>query len=125
MKTRAWKKLGISLGILVLVLVIIGIVTPMLLDLNRYQGFIVSEVEKAVGGKVKLGRISWGIRHRIWLEVDGFTIIDASAFSGDVKLTHLYTTVSIPQLLTKKVVVKNLQQVGRLARQNYRLWLVS
>lgn len=109
MKTHTWKKLGIILGILALVLIIIGIVTPMLLDLNRYHGFIVSEVEKAVGGKVKLGRISWGIAHRIWLEVDGFSIIDASAFPGEVKLTRIYTSVSIPQLLTKRVVVKNLQ----------------
>jgi hypothetical protein len=119
MKTRAWKKLGIILGILVLVLVIIGIVTPMLLDLNRYQGFIVSEVQKSVGGKVKLGRISWGITHRIWLEIDGFTIIDASAFPGDVKLTRLYTSVSIPQLLTKKVVLKNLRL--ELSKVKFRL----
>ena len=97
MKTRTWKKLGIILGVLALVLVIIGIVTPMFLDLNRYHGFIVSEVEKAVGGKVKLGRISWGLTHRIWLEVDGFSIIDASAFPGDVKLTRIYASVSIPR----------------------------
>jgi len=109
MTTRAWKKLGIIFCILALVLIIIGIVTPMLLDLNRYHGFIVSEMEKAVGGKVKLGRISWGITHRIWLEVDGFSINDASAFPGDVKLTSIYASVSIPQLLTKKVVLKNLR----------------
>ena len=109
MKTHTWKKSGIILGILALVLVIIGIVTPKLLDLNRYHGYIVSEVKKAVGGQVKLGRISWGITHRIWLEVDGFSIIDASAFPGDVKLTHIYTSVSIPQLLSKKVVLKNLR----------------
>ena len=109
MKTHTWKKLGIILGILALVLIIIGIVTPMLLDLNRYHGFIVSEVEKAVGGQVKLGRISWGITHRIWLEVDGFSILDASAFPGDVKLTSIHASVSIPQLLTKKVILKNLR----------------
>jgi hypothetical protein len=90
-------------------LIIIGIVTPMLLDLNRYHGFIVSEVEKAVGGKVKLGRISWGITHRIWLDIDGFSIIDASAFPGEVKLTRIYTSVSMPRLLAKKVVLKNLR----------------
>jgi len=109
MKTRGWKKLGLILGILALIMILIGIVTPKLLDLNRYHGYIVSEVEKIVGGQVTLGRISWGITHRIWLKVDGFSIIDASAFPGDVKLTRIFTSVSIPQLLTKKVVVKNLQ----------------
>ena len=93
-------------------MIIIAIVTPKLLDLNRYHGFIVSEVEKAVGGKVKLGRISWGVKHRIWLEIDGFSIVGASAFHGDVKLTRIYTRVSIPQLLTRKVVLQNLQLQG-------------
>jgi hypothetical protein len=55
MKTDKWKKLGIILGVSALAWVIIGIVTPKLLDLNRYQEFFVSEVEKAVGGKMKKG----------------------------------------------------------------------
>ena len=63
MKTRGWEKLGLILGILALVMILIGIVTPKLLDLNRYHGYIVSEVEKIVGGQVTLGRISWGITH--------------------------------------------------------------
>ena len=54
MNTHAWKKLGIFIGTLSLVLIIIGIVTPKLLDTNRYHGFIVSEVKKAIGGKVKI-----------------------------------------------------------------------
>ena len=112
MKISGRKKLGIILGIVVVVLVILGMVVPKLLDLNRYHGFIVSEVEKAVGGKVNLGRISWGIAHRIWLEIDGFSIIDASAFPGDVSLTRIHTSVSILPLLTKKVKVKNLQLEG-------------
>jgi hypothetical protein len=109
MKARAWKKLALILGILALVFITVGTVTPMLLDLNRYHGFIVSEVETAVGGKVKLGHISWGVTHRLWLEVDGFSITDASAFSGDVNFTRIYTSVSIPQLLAKKVVLQTLQ----------------
>ena len=112
MNTRAWKKLGIFICTLSLVLIIIGIVTPKLLDLNRYHGFIVSEVEKAVGGKVKLGRISWGFTHRIWLEIDGFSIVGPSAFHGDVKLSRIYTRVSILPLLTKKIVLQNLQLQG-------------
>jgi hypothetical protein len=58
MKSPAWKKLGIVLGTLVIVLTIIltiiGIALPKLLDLNRYHGLVVSEMEKAIGGKVKL-----------------------------------------------------------------------
>lgn len=109
MKTRSWKKLSIILGILVVVGILIVLITPKIVDLNHYKGLIVAEVAKAVGGQVKLGRISWGITHRIWLEIDGFSIINASAFAGDVKLTRLYISISIPPLLNKKVVVQNLQ----------------
>jgi uncharacterized protein involved in outer membrane biogenesis len=105
MKTRAWKKAGVVTGILAIVLVVFGIAAPRFLDLNRYHGFIVSEVEKNTGGQVKVGRITWGITHHLWLEVDEFSITDASAFEGDVRLTRLYASISIPRLLTRKVAV--------------------
>ena len=108
MKDRSWKKFGIIFGILAIVLILVVLIFPKLIDLNRYNGLIVSEVEKAVGGEVKLGRISWGISHGIWLEIDGFSILDASAFPGDVKLSRIYTHVSIPPLLKKKVVLNKL-----------------
>ena len=109
MRTRGSKKAGILLGAIVLVLIIIALAAPLVLDLNRYHGLIVSEVKKVVGGTVKLGRISWGITHRVWLEVDGFSVVGASAFQGDVKLTRVYASVSIPDLLTKKIIVQKLQ----------------
>jgi len=108
MKRRIWKRLGVSLGILLGVLLVAAIATPMLLDLNRYHGLIVSEVQSAVGGKVTLGRITWGIRHRIWLDVDGFSIVGATAFPGDIELARIHASVSIPQLLAGKVVVDDL-----------------
>ena len=108
MKDRSRKKFGIIFGILAIVLILAVLIFPKLIDLNRYNGLIVSEVEKAVGGEVKLGRISWGISYGIWLEIDGFSILDASAFPGDVKLSRIYTNVSIPPLLIKKVVLNKL-----------------
>jgi len=109
MRTRGSKKAGILLGAIVLALIIIALAAPLILDLNRYHGLIVSEVEKAVGGTVKLGRISWGVAHRVWLEVDGFSVVGASAFQGDVNLTRIYASVSILELLTKKIIVNKLQ----------------
>ena len=108
MKDRSWKKFGIIFGILAIVLILVVLIFPKLIDLNRYNGIIVSEVEKVVGGKVNLGRISWGISHGIWLEINGFSILDASAFPGNVKLSRIYTNVSIPPLLKKKVVLNKL-----------------
>ncbi|NQT69047.1 MAG: AsmA-like C-terminal domain-containing protein [Desulfobacteraceae bacterium] len=112
MKDRSKKKIGIIFGIIAIVLILVVLIFPKLIDLNRYNGLIVSEVEKAVGGEVNLGRISWGISHGLWLEIDGFSILDASAFPGDVKLSRIYTNVSIPPLIKKKVVLNKLLLEG-------------
>jgi uncharacterized protein involved in outer membrane biogenesis len=109
MKSRTWKKTGIVTGIPALVVIVFGMAAPRFLDLNRYHDFIVSEVQKATGGQVTLGHISWGFTHRLWLEVDGLSIANATAFAGDFKLTRLYASISIPRLLTRKLVVKKLQ----------------
>jgi hypothetical protein len=108
MKRRNWKKFGIIIGILAIILLVIIVVLPMLLDLNRYNGIIVSEIQKAVGGMVSLGHISWGISNGIWLEADGFSIVDATAFPADLKFSRFYAKVSILPLLDKKIVLKKL-----------------
>ena len=107
--SSARKRTGIILGVLALIIVVVALLAPKLLDLNRYHGLIVAELEKAVGGQVQLGNVSWGVTHELWLEVDEFAIVNASAFSGDVKLTRLYAEVSIPRLLRKIVTVKDLR----------------
>jgi len=123
MKTRALRRLGIVLGILILVVLVFATATPLILDLNRYHAFIVSEIETAVGGEVSLGHISWGITHQVWLEVDELSISDATAFPGDIRIIRVHADLAIPQLLTGKVVLKNLQVNG--SEVNYRLEPVS
>lgn len=115
MNARRFKTPLIILGIVSLVVVAAVILAPRFLDPNRYHGLIVSEIESAVGGKVTLGRMSWGITHRIWLEVDGLSIVDASAFPGDVELTRIRGEVSIPQLLLLRLVLQDLRVKGRVA----------
>jgi hypothetical protein len=106
---RAWRKLGIILAALLLVLAIAAVVLPKVLDPNSYHDELVTAAENALGGKVQLGKITWGITHQLWLEVDAFSVVNATAFPGDITLTRLYASVSIPQLLSKKVLLKSLQ----------------
>ena len=51
-----------------MVAVTAALIIPKLIDLNRYKGLITSEIEKAMGGKVTLGHLSWGVSNGIWLE---------------------------------------------------------
>jgi uncharacterized protein involved in outer membrane biogenesis len=103
-----WKKVGIVLAIVLVVVIAAALIIPQFFDLNRYNGHITSELEKAMGGKVTLGQLSWGISNGIWLEADGLSSKGATAFPGEVDLSRIYAKVSILPLLSKKVVVDKL-----------------
>jgi hypothetical protein len=109
MKPANRKKLAIALGSLVLLVLLAGLLVPKLLDPDRWHNRIVSELEKALGGKVSIGDISWGILKGLWLEVDGFEITGASAFPMDAKLSRLYADVALLPLLEKRIVLKDLR----------------
>ena len=99
MKTKRWKKIGIILAVLTVIAVTAALIIPKLIDLNRYKGLITSEIEKAMGGKVTLGHLSWGVSNGIWLEAEGFASKDATIFPGEVNLSRLYARVSFLPLL--------------------------
>lgn len=108
MTSTRWKKVGIVLAVLMVVAIAAALIIPQFFDLNRYNELITSELEKAMGGKVTLGHLSWGISNGVWLEADGFTSKEATAFPGELDLSRIYAKVSILPLLSKKVVVNEL-----------------
>ncbi|MHC4843423.1 MAG: AsmA family protein [Planctomycetota bacterium] len=108
MKSTRWKKVGIVLAVLLVVVIAAALIIPQFFDLNRYNELITSELEKAMGGTVTLGPLSWGISNGVWLKVDGFTSKGATAFPGELDLSRIYAKVSILPLLSKKVVVDKL-----------------
>ena len=82
MKSRSWKKTGIILAVLTGVSIAAALIIPKLLDPNRYKGLIASELEKAMGGKVNLGHITWGFKRGFWLEGDGLTSREPLSFAA-------------------------------------------
>ncbi|MBW1786664.1 MAG: hypothetical protein JRK53_08635 [Deltaproteobacteria bacterium] len=109
MKAGRRKKRVIILLIATALVVAAAIVIPRLIDPNRYHDLIVSELEKSVGGKIRLGPITWGFGNGIRFSVDGFSVYGARAFPLDVDLTRISGNISITPLFSKKVVVENLE----------------
>jgi len=107
-KSTRWKKIGIILAVLTVIAIAAALIVPRFIDLNRYNGLITSKLEAAMGGKVTLGHLSWGITNGVWLEADGFALKGATSFPGDVDLSRVYAKVSVLPLLSKKVVVDEL-----------------
>lgn len=108
MKSARWKKGGIILAVLAVIVIAAALIVPRFIDLNRYNGFITSQIEAATGGKATLGPLNWGISNGVWLEADGFALKGATRFPGDVDLSRIYAKVSVLPLLSKKVVVDEL-----------------
>ena len=108
MTTNNRKKLGILLGILLIILVVGVFAVPWLIDLNHYNAPIVSAIEKALGGTAQLGRITWGLHTGLWLEADGFSLSGATGVLSDVALKRVHADVSLFPLLSGKIVIKNL-----------------
>jgi hypothetical protein len=46
--SSAWKRTGIILGVLALIIVVVALLAPKLLDLNRYHGLIVEGRKNAI-----------------------------------------------------------------------------
>ena len=108
MKSRRWKTLGVALAILAIGLIAVAVVLPRLLDLNAYRGLIASQIEEATGGTVSLGRLSWGISNGLWVEADGLSVANASAFPGDLRLVRLSASLALRPLLSKQIVLNRL-----------------
>jgi uncharacterized protein involved in outer membrane biogenesis len=108
MKMSTLKKLAIVLGVLILLVIASAIFLPRLIDLNRYHDRIVSQLEKSLGGNVRIGRITWGIATGLWVEVQGFSVAGSTAIPVDLELPRTYGEISLLPLLGKKVVINDL-----------------
>ena len=113
MKLKHWNQLGLAFTIFAVLILSAMLLLPLFIDLNRYSSLIADEIQNAVGGSVRLGHISWGIIGNldfsdIYVEVDEFSIEEASAFPADAQLSRAYAEVSILPLISKKIVVKTL-----------------
>jgi hypothetical protein len=108
MKPSTWKKLAIGLGVLVLLVIASALLLPRLIDPNLYRERIVSELEKTLGGTVRIGRITWGINTGLWVEVQESSVAGSSAIPVDFELPRTYGEISLLPLLGKKIVINEL-----------------
>jgi len=71
MKPFRPKKVTIVLAVAAILIIAAFIIIPKFFDLNRYNGLIVHQIQKATGGTVRLGNLSWSIAHQLFVKVDG------------------------------------------------------
>jgi len=118
MTKRSWKIIAIVAGILAAVIIALAVVLPIFIDPNRYHSRIVSEIQKAVGGDVRLGHMTWGISNGVWVEADSLEIADADAFPGSASFSRVFVKVSLPPLMSGNIVFTEVALEGPRAALN-------
>jgi AsmA-like protein len=104
------KKVGIAIGVIILLLIVAVVIFAATFDVNRYRGTIQSEVQQRLGRQVTLGEMNLKIfppRFR----VENVAIADDPAFNKQkpfVQAQQLDVAVKLMPLLHKSVEVDSL-----------------
>jgi len=115
------KRIGIFLGIVLILAFIVAVLAPFFIDLNRYKDTILSQLDPYVPRDVDFDRIELTVLSGLGAELYGLRVGDNPAFSkGDfLKLASLQVRVRILPLLKRQIKVKRIvlkEPVLRLAR---------
>src|SRR5258705_6141521 len=102
------KKVIIGIGIIFFLLLVLIILLPFIIDLNRYQAQYLPRIEKALNRKVMLKDIRLMIIPRIGAHLSGFTILEDPAFGNGpfASFSSLDIGVKWRPLLSKRIEVE-------------------
>jgi AsmA protein len=104
------RKIGISLGVIVLIIVVGALIFAATFDVNQYRGTIQSELQKHVGRPVNLGDLHLKIFPPSF-GIQDLAIADDPRFSPDapfVKAKELDVSVRLLPLLHKQIEISSL-----------------
>src|SRR5215471_1898695 len=74
------RKLLIAAGVVVALIVILAVILPALIDVDKYRGQVETEASKALGRQVKVGKVSLAIFSG-GVSASDLSIADDPAFS--------------------------------------------
>jgi hypothetical protein len=115
------KKIGIVLGILLILVFLVAVLAPFMIDLNHYKGTILSKIKPYIPREVDFEHIELTVLSGFGAELRGLRVADNPAFStGDfLQLEGLQVRVMLLPLLKRQIKVKRIvlkRPVIRLAR---------
>ena len=76
------RKLGIAIGVIVILLIAAALIVPHLIDVNQYHGQIQSQLEKRLGRQVTLGKMGLRLFPPAF-DVDNPTIAEDPRFASN------------------------------------------
>jgi AsmA protein len=107
------RKLGIAVGVVVILLIAAALIVPHLIDVNQYHGQIQSQLEKRLGRQVTLGNMGLRLFPPAF-DVENTTIAEDPRFASDrpfATADKLAVSVKFWPLLHKQLEVNSLELV--------------
>ena len=74
--TRVVKKIGIVISVLFVLFLVIAIVVPLVVDVDKYRPQIVKIANENINGKLELGKLSLSLWGQVKVNVDGLVLTD-------------------------------------------------
>ncbi len=84
---RALKWMGIAIGGVLILAVLLAILLPSLVSLERYRNFVASRVARALGRDVRLQSLQVSVWRGIGAEARGIQVAEAAGFGAEPFLT--------------------------------------
>jgi hypothetical protein len=109
--SRRRKIIG-TLALLVIgVLVVLLVVIPRLVDIDRYRPEVVAQIENATGKKTEIGHLSLSLLPVLAVRVDQFALANPPGFPEGYLLTarRIYGEVDAVALWQRHIVIKSLE----------------
>ncbi len=124
------KRIGIVLGVLLILVFLVAVLAPFLIDLDQYKGTILSKIKPYVPREVDFEHIELTVLSGFGAELRGLRVADNPAFSaGDfLQLEGLQVRVMLLPLLKRQIKVKRIilkRPVIHLARNADGEWSFS
>jgi AsmA protein len=107
------RKLGIAIGVIVILLIAAALIVPHLIDVNQYHGQIQSQLEKRLGRQVTLGKMGLRLFPPAF-DVENPTIAEDPRFASNrpfATADKLAVSVKFWPLLRKQLEVNSLELV--------------
>lgn len=104
------KKFTKIFACVLILLFSVVLITPFVVDLNKYHHLIVENVNKRINGKLELGKLSLSLWGRIKVEIEGLKVSDAQG-TKILEVNDAYFHVPLLSLL-KSAPILNLNMQG-------------
>lgn len=109
--SRRLKLTAAALITLAVILIVIAVVVPRLVNLDRYRPEVIANIERGTGRSVAIGRLSVSILPTLAVRADDIAVANPPGFPEGhlLEIKRVYAEINLRKLLDRQVEVSSLE----------------